>query len=99
MTSSWRTRYSAAAAGRPRCWPKWKLLMRDSQPAGARQRYGDVAGLLAGATERTVFTEEPGKSGDTLERVVIDGRRYVLKNLDFASACTLRQSGCLHAHP
>src|ERR1017187_1322264 len=99
MTSSWPTRYSAAAAGRPRCWPKWKLLMRDSQPAGARQRYGDVAGLLAGATERTVFTEAPGKSGATLERVVIDGRRYVLKHLDLASDWTMRASGCLHGAP
>jgi hypothetical protein len=73
--------------------------MRDSQPAGARQRYGDVAGLLAGATERTVFTEAPGKSGATLERVVIDGRRYVLKHLDLASDWTMRASGCLHGAP
>ena len=33
------------------------------QPAAAPRRYRDVAELLAGATERTVLAEVPGKSG------------------------------------
>ena len=33
------------------------------QPAAAARRYRDVAELLAGATERTVLAEVPGKSG------------------------------------
>ena len=45
-----------------------------------------LAELLAGATERTGLDEAPGKSGATLERVVIDGQAYVLKHLDLTNA-------------
>jgi hypothetical protein len=72
--------------------------MGDPGP-GARRRYRDVAGLLAGATERTVITDVPGKSGARLERVVIDGESYVLKHLDLAEDWTLRASGCLRGAP
>jgi Phosphotransferase enzyme family len=58
-----------------------------------------LAGLLAGATERTVLAEVPGKSGATLERVVIDGQDYVLKHLDLADDWTMRASGCLAGAP
>ena len=60
---------------------------------------GDLAGLLAGATERTVLEEAPGKSGARLERVVLDGERYVLKHLDLAGDWTMRASGCLRGAP
>ena len=43
-----------------------------------------MAELLAGATERTALAEAPGKSGATLERVVIGGQDYVLKHVDLA---------------
>ena len=43
-----------------------------------------LADLLSGATERAGLDEAPGKSGATLERVVIDGQPYVLKHLDLA---------------
>ena len=55
--------------------------------------------LLAAATERTVLAEAPGKSGATLERVVIDGQDYVLKHLDLAQDWTMRASGCLRGAP
>jgi len=56
-------------------------------PAQARR---DVAELLAGATERAVLADVPGKSGARMERIVIDGRRYVLKHLDLATDWTMR---------
>ena len=58
-----------------------------------------LADLLAHATERTALDEVPGKSGATLERVVIDGQDYVLKHLDLAQDWTMRASGCLPGAP
>jgi len=58
-----------------------------------------LAELLAGATERTGLAEVPGKSGASLERVVIDGQHYVLKHLDLAEDWTMRASGCLPGAP
>jgi hypothetical protein len=69
--------------------------MPDPQPAGALRRHRDMAELLAGATERTVLAEVPGKSGARLERVVIGGQPYVLKHIDLAEDWTMRASGCL----
>jgi hypothetical protein len=63
----------------------------DSPP----RRYGDAAELLAGVTERTVLDGAPGKSGARLERVIIGGRRYVLKHLDLSEDWTTRASGSL----
>jgi hypothetical protein len=73
--------------------------MADPQPASGQQIYHDVAELVAGATERTVIAEVPGKSGASLERVVIGGQRYVLKHLDLAEDWTMRASGCLRGAP
>jgi hypothetical protein len=70
-----------------------------AEPTGTGRRPDDVAGLLAGATERTVLAEAPGKSGARLERVIIDGQRYLLKHLDLADDWTMRASGCLHGAP
>jgi Phosphotransferase enzyme family len=58
-----------------------------------------LADLLSGATERAGLDEAPGKSGATLERVVIDGHAYVLKHLDLARDWTMRASGCLRGAP
>ena len=69
--------------------------MPDPQPPGAPRRYRDMAELLAGASERTVLAEVPGKSGARLERVVIGGQPYVLKHIDLAEDWTMRASGCL----
>ena len=59
----------------------------------------ELAGLLKNATERAGLDEAPGKSGATLERVVIDGQSYVLKHLDLARDWTMRASGCLRGAP
>ena len=58
-----------------------------------------LAELLAGATDRTGLAEVAGKSGASLERVVIDGQHYVLKHLDLAEDWTMRASGCLPGAP
>ena len=55
----------------------------------------ELADLLMGATERAGLDEAPGKSGASLERVVIDGQAYVLKHLDLGRDWTMRASGCL----
>ncbi len=74
--------------------------MRDPQPCRAgRRRFAGVTELLAGATERTVVADVPGKSGARLEHVVIGGQRYVLKHLDLAEDWTMRASGCLPGAP
>ena len=55
--------------------------------------------LLAGATDRSPLDGAPGKSGARMERVVIGGRRYVLKHLDLAGDWTMRASGDLRGPP
>src|ERR1017187_1598223 len=96
MTASSPTRSSAAAAGRPRCWPRWRPQVPDPQAAGDMY---PLTELLSGATGRTVLAEAPGKSGATLERMVIGGQDYVLKQLDLADDWTMRASGCLRGAP
>src|SRR5580692_5105850 len=96
MTASSPTRSSAAAVGRPSCSPRWRPQVRDPRAADDAN---PLAGLLAAATERTVLAQAPGKSGATLERVVIDGQDYVLKHLDLAQDWTMRASGCLPGAP
>ena len=54
-----------------------------------------VAQLLAGASEREPIVDGAGKSGARLERVVIDGRRYVVKYLHIADDWTMRAAGDL----
>ncbi len=73
--------------------------MPDPRSAGRWRAYRDVAELLDGATERAALEEIPGKSGATLERVVIGGQGYVLKHLDLAEDWTMRASGCLRGAP
>jgi len=65
----------------------------------AWRTYRDAAELLAGATDRTVLTDAPGKSGARLERVTIGGERYVVKRLSLAGDWTMRASGCLRGAP
>ncbi len=55
--------------------------------------------LLAAVTERAELTDAPGKSGASLERLVIDGQDYVLKHLDRSGDWTMRASGCLPGAP
>src|SRR6266571_2528912 len=103
MTASSRTRSCAAAAGRPRCWPRWRRPVPEPPvPELAVRRPGGadpLAELLAGATERGELAGAPGKSGASLERVVIGGQGYVLKHLRLADDWTMRASGCLRGAP
>ena len=74
--------------------------MPDPRPAaGGPRACGDVAELLAGVTERTELADAAGKSGATLERVVIGGQDYMLKHLDLGEDWTMRASGSLHGAP
>jgi hypothetical protein len=61
--------------------------------------YASVAELTAGATERAPLDGAAGKSGARLERLMIDGQRYVLKHLDLAEDWTMRAAGCLAGAP
>ena len=73
--------------------------MPDAPAPAPASAPGGLDELLAGATERTVLAEAPGKSGARLERVVIAGQPYVLKHLDLAEDWTMRASGCLAGAP
>jgi Phosphotransferase enzyme family len=64
-----------------------------------RAAVGDLTGLLMDVTERSGLAGAPGKSGASLERVVIGGQDYVLKHLDLAGDWTMRASGCLRGAP
>jgi len=54
-----------------------------------------VETLLAGASDREPILSGAGKSGARLERVVIDGQRYVVKYLHLADDWTMRAAGDL----
>lgn len=56
---------------------------------------GSVDEMLAAATRREPLTHSDGKSGVTLERVEIDGERYVLKHLHPADDWLMRATGDL----
>jgi Phosphotransferase enzyme family len=55
--------------------------------------------LIVGATERGPLGGTDGKSGSALERVVIDGQRFVLKHLHPDSDWTMRGFGDLGCRP
>jgi hypothetical protein len=55
-----------------------------------------VDDLLAGVTERVPIEGGAGKSGALLERVVIDGERYILKHISRADDWTMRAAGQVH---
>src|SRR6266851_4766576 len=73
--------------------------MPDPGPAAPPRRYGGVAEMLTGVTERTVLDGVPGKSGARLERVIIGGQGYVLKHLGLGEDWTMRASGSLRGAP
>jgi len=49
--------------------------------------------LLAGATGREVLVSSDGKSGNELERVVVDGQRLVVKRMTLAGDWIMRVTG------
>lgn len=64
-----------------------------------RAAAASVDELVAGATERTPLGGTDGKSGSQLERVVIDGERFVLKHLHPDADWTMRGFGDLGCRP
>jgi hypothetical protein len=68
-------------------------------PLTERPVAAGVDELVAGATSREVFTHADGKSETLMERVVIDGERYVLKHLDHRRDWIMRCTGDLACRP
>ncbi|MFL6206286.1 MAG: phosphotransferase [Acidimicrobiales bacterium] len=64
-----------------------------------RDAAASVDELIVGATERGPLGGTDGKSGSTLERVVIDGERFVLKQLHPDGDWTMRGFGDLGCRP
>ena len=64
-----------------------------------REAAASIDELIAGATERRPLGGTDGKSGSTLERVVIDGERFVLKHLHPDDDWTMRGFGDLGCRP
>ncbi|MEQ1786751.1 MAG: phosphotransferase [Acidimicrobiales bacterium] len=64
-----------------------------------RQAASTIDELIAGASERGPLGGTDGKSGSTLERVVIDGQRLVLKHLHPDGDWTMRGFGDLGCRP
>ena len=65
-------------------------------PSDLRPRQVErLSALLARATDREPLTDNAGKSGAVIERVTIDGERFVVKYLDRRRDWTLRASGML----
>jgi len=58
-----------------------------------------IEALVAGASERTEFTHPDGKSEVPMERVVIDGERFILKHLDVRADWIMRTVGDLACLP
>lgn len=55
--------------------------------------------LIAAAVEREPFTPPDGKSGTTMERVVIDGEPYIVKHLDHRLDWIMRSTGDVACRP
>jgi hypothetical protein len=55
--------------------------------------------LLANATTREPFAHSDGKSGVPMERVVIDGERYVVKHVSIDNDWIMRATGDLGCRP
>jgi thiamine kinase-like enzyme len=72
-------------------------------PAAVRLRprtpASSIEELLAGATSREAFAQTDGKSGSSLDRVVIDGERFVLKQVHPDDDWTMRCMGDLGCRP
>jgi len=78
-------------------------VMRGSG-AGMRTREGwpvaeSVDELLAGATTRESFASSDGKSGVPMERVVIDGARFVVKHVSVENDWIMRATGDIGCRP
>ena len=68
-------------------------------PLVPREAASSINELIAGATQRAPLGGTDGKSGSTLEQVVIDGERFVLKHLHPDDDWTMRGFGDLGCRP
>ncbi len=73
--------------------------LRHDPPADARPVAASVAELLGPEAVREPFASADGKSGVTMERVVIRGERYILKHLNLDDDWTMRATGDLSCRP
>src|SRR5260370_4142667 len=73
--------------------------MTERQAGGPNRVPSAVSDLLASASLREPIADAAGKSGASLERLVIDGRPYVLQHLDLADDWAMRASGCVRGVP
>ena len=60
---------------------------------------GSIDELLAGATDRQPLTSSDSKSGGLLERVVIDGERYIVKHVHVDDDWIMRATGDVRCRP
>ncbi|MGZ4692896.1 MAG: phosphotransferase [Acidimicrobiales bacterium] len=67
--------------------------MPDRPMRGPGSSEGSIASLLAGVTWREPLVADDGKSGNTLERVEIDGTRYVVKHQSVEADWIMRVTG------
>jgi hypothetical protein len=74
-------------------------MLCDVRGLVARTPAGSVEELIAGASLREPLGGSDGKSGSVLERVVIDGERYVLKHLHVDGDWTMRGFGDVTCRP
>jgi phosphotransferase family enzyme len=74
-------------------------MLADVRDLIGREAATSVDELVAGATSREPVTGTDGKSGATLERVVLDGERFVLKRLHVDHDWTMRGFGDLGCRP
>jgi hypothetical protein len=65
----------------------------------AHELAASVDELVAGASAREPMESTDSKSGARFERVVIDGRRYVLKHVDLSRDWIMRQVGDVSCWP
>jgi hypothetical protein len=74
-------------------------MLADVQALTARAAVGSIEELVAGATRREPLGGTDGKSGAVLERVVIDGEPFVLKQLHVDDDWTMRGFGDVGCRP
>jgi hypothetical protein len=74
-------------------------MLSDVQELVGREAVGSIEELVAGATRREPLGGTDGKSGALLERVEIDGERYVLKHLHVDDDWTMRGFGDVMCRP
>src|SRR3954466_10336792 len=90
-TGSVGTLSSAAAAGRPRCSPRWRGPV--STEIAAPLVAASLDELVAGATDRVAVRSSDAKSGARFETLRLDGQACFLKVLTAEDDWIMRVTG------